>query len=168
MKKILITGAPGSGKTYLVNTFFSSLSNTVIQGILTVKEENSIYLYKYTNHIIPGSRLLVGKCLENRPVPVSNLFDSKVVEYINDIISGTDIFFIDEIGIIENEQTKYINKIVEIWESNINCIFVIKKKPSNFSARMFAASKQQHLLIDLDIVTRNSAVRKISEYYFAN
>jgi nucleoside-triphosphatase len=124
---VLITGAPGIGKTTLIKHLIRDLAPVIVRGF-----------YKeaiFENNIIKGYRLVTTELHEqilahvyfespekigNFGVNINGL--NKLVDRELNLNSGTELFIIDEIGRMECLSEQFCRQIHEILDSDVPLI----------------------------------------------
>ncbi len=135
--KIGITGVPGSGKTTVVKKAIELLKDEFqVGGIITEEIRNDSREGFMLIDISTGkSAILASKDIQSRYRIGKYGVDIKVLDELGvsalDEALNKDIIIIDEIGKMEMESRKFVEKVREILHMEKNLIMTLNKKSRN-------------------------------------
>jgi len=159
MTIIILTGAPGVGKTTAVMYVARALSNRGMKvGGIVSREIRTNYMrtgFEFvdlatndTNVLasIAGNGLKVGKYFVNLE---GCLF---AAERLTDAVKNSDVIFCDEIGPMELKSKQFVNSVTNLLDVQKKVIIVIHQKVQHPLVAQFR--KKSSLLITLDLGNR--------------
>lgn len=166
MNKYIIEANKHVGKTTLVNKVLEISSKDVI-GLKTVKIDElkdqdgmyPIYLFPIKSKPVINDSYYVGRCGRGKHFSNDEVFNTIGVELLTSNNSN-QLIIIDELGFLEMKADKYIDKIIEILNSNNPVLIMMKTKTSpEFLDRLKTIKNVEHIFMDLN--NRNDIQEKI-------
>ncbi len=135
---IFLTGRINCGKSTLIKDFKAFYKGS-LSGFKTIRIKTElddffgVYLLDINDdECKTGIHNKAGDCyIDKSLVSYKKVFDTVGVELLNRY-QKSDLVIMDELGVLEKNSSKFISKIKEILDSDINVIGVIKKKDSPF------------------------------------
>ena len=167
LKNILITGAPGIGKTTLITSLAQRLSSLRLSGFFTreIRVSNKRVGFEIGNfcgnkailaHISIKSKFRVGKYFVN----VKN-FERIAIPELKKALENSQIILIDEVGKMELFSEQFKKLLMQILDASIPCAATIMAKSHPFADLI--KSRKDCQLFELTIINRNSIVDEIFE-----
>lgn len=166
MNKYIIEANKHVGKTTLVNKVLETTSKEVI-GLKTIKidelkdqdEMYPIYLFPIKSKPIINDSYCVGRCGKGKHFSNDEVFNTVGVELLTSN-SSNQLIIIDELGFLEMKAEKYVDKIIEILNSNNPVLIMMKTKTSpEFLDRLKTIENVEH--ISMNLSNRNDIQERI-------
>lgn len=161
---IFLTGNIQVGKSTIINKFIKSHPNLKIGGFKTISNfDKSLGVYggvyigpasetsfKFNEECHVGNRISGQKSFPN-------IFDTKGLEYLN-INDNYDLIIMDEIGFMETDAKKFSRAVLDVLNSNIPVIGVVKPmmKGLPLDVKMHRDTK----VLEVNIENRNNIFKE--------
>lgn len=166
MCKIFLTGASGTGKSYVIAQLRKQIQMNQ-SGFLTLpywKEDgsrggfclHSILEIKQTHFDVRFSY----QC-EERPYVINGVFDEFGVAILNET-KPDDLLIMDELGKLEKNETKFINKVLELVEHHTHMLGVLKKCDVQWLKQI--KQRDDVMVLDLDTMTQQQVFDIVHTY----
>jgi len=166
MKKILLTGLPGVGKTTIIKEFVQNYrshcagfyteeirENNVRMGFKLITLDGNSCIMAHRNIRSPfrvGRYGVSLECIENFGVSA-----------IKEAIAGKKIVVIDEIGKMELFSQKFKDVVIEALDSNCPVLATILSAPNPFCDKIKA--RNDITIFEITLPNRNTVVKQILE-----
>ena len=130
--KIFLTGISGIGKSTIIKRLIQNKKN--ISGFKTFCVSEKIFISKINSK----KKYLIGKKNFDEKKPIGYTkgienFGVKILEEsMKEMRKKNSIYIMDELGIIESEAKNFQKKILEILNTDINILGVIKNSENKF------------------------------------
>lgn len=160
-KAILLTGAPGCGKTTLIRNVINRLPGP-IGGFYTQEIREGRIRKGFEIITLDGKRGTLAHVKVRSKVKVSkygvdiNTLDALAVTAIQEAISQGGIVIIDEIGPMEIKSSRFRHTVLKALESNVTVLGTIVKRDTSFANQI--KSRPDVTLIEVDFGNRDSLV----------
>lgn len=172
-KNILLTGEIQVGKSTIINKVIDKyFKNKVVSGFKTlafyedIKKEGYYIEDQLEKDNLVNEENIVGIVSEetNRCIGISKTFENKGVEILKRAMNTeSDLILLDELGFFENNSENFKNMIMDIFETEIRVIGVLKKKDTEFLNSI--KSRKDIKIIEVNIENREEIEEKIREYW---
>ena len=173
INNILLTGEIKVGKSTIINKVIEKyFSDSMISGFKTLPfyeddEHKGFYIEdQCEKDVEPSTENTVGRVLEkeHRCYGIEEVFENKGVDILNSALGiKSDLIVLDELGFFENNSENFKKKIIEILESPIRVIGVLKKKDTEFLNSI--KSRSYILVIEVTKENRDSIEDIIRDYW---
>ena len=152
---ILLTGKPGSGKSYLIQELIKELKEKNIAGIISPeirdKERKGfkiIDLATKKEEILASVNIKSNIRVSKYKVNVNGI--NKIVDLFLSSFEKADYIFIDEIGKMELNSERFKEILIRCFDSDKNVIVTVMSRPHPFVDRLKARSDVKLLKVTLE------------------
>ncbi|NOY59361.1 MAG: hypothetical protein GXO75_10615 [Calditrichaeota bacterium] len=181
-ENILLTGEKGVGKSTLISTILDSIS-VPYQGLFTERifkgqgvygfglkneRERSLKIFAYENNFKKDGyyRYLVD----------IDAFENRGHAILSSVRPETKLFVIDEIGIMEREADRFLERFWQLLQSPLPLLAVVQKRAkyiwdqvdSNSGCRIFEITRENRDSIAKNILLSLNEILSRSKHYRAN
>jgi len=157
--KIFLTGEKQIGKSTIIDTVIAS-NLFSISGFRT-KKDKDLYMYPAS---APFKKFIkVAYFMDNKMIPDTVAFN-EYGSYLLQLIDKNDLVIMDELGYLEEDAHKFINSVMDIVNSDINILGVIRSNIPNWTKEII--KKSDVTFISVTPENRDELVNTIIQQYF--
>ncbi len=176
-KNIFLTGEKGCGKSTLINNF-TAQSKLICTGFkmewqysgnvktsLLILPYNAKSKFNPIHSELPAANYIAGYWNGVKAIPNPEGFENTGIKILQESLAvsiqspDSSLIILDELGILEKNATNFKNEVIQVLDSRIRVLGVLKKKSSVFSDILIKRSDT--LILEINPDTRDHVNLKI-------
>ena len=152
LPKILLTGAPGCGKTTVVVKLAQLLPHRRMAGFITEETRTNGQRTGFTAKTLAGKEAMLSSIHHNSWVSVGRYgvdvhgFEDLVLPEFEKIAGKADLFLVDEIGKMECFCPRFVKAMKHLMEQDVSCLATVSQNGKGLIAEIKSRN-------DVDLIT---------------